>query len=174
MTFLPPEAKEPKSKSNYTMPLSEGSHKIRVLSSAIVGYEGWSEVDGKKTPIRYKVGSEPATDPLGKAPKYFWAFVVWNYEQERHQIMEVTQKSIRSGINAFVGNEAWGNPKGYDMVITRTGMKLEDTEYAVVANPHTEYAGLDAKVDLDVWFKGDDPFKTERGDEVNEKDLPEF
>ena len=161
MTFLPSEAKEPKSKSNYTMPLAEGAHKLRVLGSAVVGYEGWNKpnAEGKRIPIRYKVGGEPPFGPDDKEPKYFWAFLVWNYDQERVQIMSVTQKTIRTALQAYVDNEAWGDPKTYDLVITRTGKDLNDTEYAVVANPHSEAPKIDTpKIDLEVWFKGEDPF----------------
>lgn len=161
-TFLPPEAQEPKSKSNYTMPLDEGQHRLRVLSSAVVGYEEWQTDGEKKISIRYKVGEEPPFGKDGKEPKYFWAFVVWNYEQERVQIMSVTQKTIRTAIQALVDNEAWGDPKEYDIVITRTGKDLNNTEYAVVANPHTEVPAIENKdIDLDIWFKGEDPFKKE-------------
>lgn len=167
MSFLPPEAKEPKTKKNYTMPLDEGAHRLRVLSSAVVGYEGWGTDGDKKVATRYEVGAEPETDNNGKAPKYFWAFVVWNYEQERLQIMSVTQKSIRTALQAYVDNDAWGSPQKYDIVVTRTGMKIDDTEYSVVANPHTEveitisetYAK--AGIDLQEWFRGEDPFKKE-------------
>ena len=154
-TFLPIEAQEPKSKSNYTMPLTEGTHRLRVLSSAKVGYEIWEEKDGKKVSKRYKVSDVPDDDKA----KYFWVFIVYNYEQERVQIMQVTQKSIRSKIQAYVDNEAWGDPKTYDLVITRTGMKLDDTEYQVVANPHSEGVDVDISgISLDKWMEGGDPF----------------
>jgi len=95
--FLPPEASEPKTRSNYTK-LDEGSHKLRVLSSAVVGYEEWKQEGEKKTSVRHKVGKQPSFGVDGKEPQYFWAFVVWNYEQERVQIMSVSQKTIRSSI----------------------------------------------------------------------------
>ena len=59
MTFLPKDAKEPKSKSNYTLPMAEGSVKIRVMSPAIVGYEAWKREEGKNTPVRYTVDDAP-------------------------------------------------------------------------------------------------------------------
>ena len=156
--WLPLTAQEPKSKSNFTR-LTEGTHKLRVLSSAIVGYEGWGEKDGKKAPVRYEVEEVPPFGPDGKEPKYFWAFSVWNYEQERIQIMEITQKTIRTAIQAYVDNEAWGDPKTYDLVITRTGKEMQDTEYTVVANPHSDPPVVkDELPDLKVWMEGGDPF----------------
>ena len=165
--WLPANAKEPKSKSNYTMPLPEGATKIRVMSSAIVGYESWANDGEKKTPTRHEIGEEPAFGGDGKSPNYFWAFIVYNYNTEQLQIMEVTQKTIRTAMQSKIDNEAWGDPKTYDIVITRTGMKLDDTEYDVTPNPHTdldpaiEQLYTDNPIDLQEWFKGEDPFKKE-------------
>jgi len=165
MTFLPSEAQEPKSKSNYTMPLPEGRTKVRVIGSAIVGYEGWSNEGGKKTPIRYKMGEQPEYGQDGKEPKYFWAFVVWNYNQERLQIMAVTQKTIRGQIQALIDDEAWGSPLEYDLSITRTGKEMNDTEYQVMPTPKVKLdptiSGqyLANKIDLQVWMSGGDPFE---------------
>ncbi len=174
-SFLPKEAKEPKSKSNYTK-LVEGMHRLRVMSSAIVGYEAW-KIDGeKKSPVRYSIDDAPPFGPDGKEPKYFWAFVVWNYGQERLQIMEITQKTIRTALQAYVDNEAWGDPKTYDIVINRKGTKLEDTEYTVVANPHTDVDEAvlqtykDAKINLEDWREGKDPFTRE--EETNSDGSP--
>lgn len=166
MSFLPPDAKEPVTKGNYTK-FTEGKHKIRIMSSAIVGYEGWDTDGEKKVPVKYTVEDAPPFGPDGKEPSYFWAFVVWNYEIERLQICKVTQKTIRTAMQEYVDNEAWGDPKTYDMVITRKGSTLQDTEYTVVANPHTpvaeeiEQTYKDANIDLQVWMKGEDPFNKE-------------
>ena len=164
MTFLPSNASEPKSKSNYTMPLDEGQHKLRVLSSAIVGYEGWQVNPNdttKSTPIRYKMGTQPDKDPKGGDPKYFWAFLVYSYEQERVQIMNITQKTIREQIQDLIDNEAWGDPHNYDITLTRKGMKLDDTKYTVMPNPKTNPPQIDTpKISLDEWMTGADPFET--------------
>ena len=162
--FLPPDAKEPASKGSY-LKFTEGTHKIRVMSSAVVGYEGWNDDGEKKAPIRYTVESAPPFGPDGKEPSYFWAFIVWNYDAERFQIAKITQKTIRTAIQSYVDNEAWGDPKGYDLVVTRKGSTLQDTEYSVVANPHTaipsevEEKYKSTKIDLDAWMKGEDPFE---------------
>jgi hypothetical protein len=95
--------------------------------------------------------------------KHFWAFVVYNYDAKQIQILEVTQKSIMNGIKALVDNVKWGDPKRYDITITRTGEKL-NTEYSVQPNPHEPLAD-DIKdlyehtsVNLEALFDGADPF----------------
>jgi len=173
MSFLPKDHKEPVSKGNYTK-LTEGTHKLRILSSAIIGYEGWSEEDGKRAPVRYRMGEQPPFGPDGKEPKYFWAFTVWNYAQERVQIMQVTQKTIRTAIEAYVENEAWGDPKNYDIVITRKGTTRDDTEYNVVANPATDLtdtikgAMVTTPVNLDALFDGKDPFEKKKEESLDD------
>lgn len=157
--WLPKGTKEPKTKSNYTMPLDEGQTKIRVLSSAVVGEQTWKQEGEKKVPERFVVGEAPLFGDDGKEPQYFWAFLVFNYTAERVQIMQITQKNIRTKIQAYLDNDAWGDPKKYDLVITRTGTKLLDTVYEVVANPHSDYKGETPDINLDEWFKGNDPFE---------------
>lgn len=151
--------------SNY-MKLVEGKNKFRVLSSAIVGYEYWNT---SNKPIRSKEGFDELPDDIkrdkdGNARiNHFWAFIVWNYEAKRIQILELTQKTIMNAIKAYVDNEAWGNPKGYDIVVTRSGTALT-TEYQVIANPHSsvpneaDEAFKTKKVKLEALYSGGDPF----------------
>lgn len=169
MSFLPDEHKEPKAKSNYTMPMDEGALKLRVMSSAVVGFITWGEnEEGQRRPTRYHVGKEPPFGPDGKDPKYFIAFIVWNYIEERLQIMELTQKTIRTDLEALVNNEVWGDPKTYDIVVTRKGTKLDDTKYSVTPNPHTSCPVEAAKaleenpINLSALFSGADPFTQEK------------
>lgn len=60
-----------------------------------------------------------------------------------------------------------GDPKGYDITISREGSGL-DTEYTVMANPHTAVdleavASFEASsINLEALFDGADPFATER------------
>lgn len=51
------------------------------------------------------------------------------------QILEVTQATIQSAIANLVSSQEWGNPREYDITVTRKGSKL-DTEYTVQPSPH--------------------------------------
>ena len=70
-------------------------------------------------------------------------------------------------IQGLVNDEVWGNPKGYDIVITRKGSGL-DTEYTPVANPHSPLAPEIAeqfkkiKIDLNALYEGADPFQVDK------------
>jgi hypothetical protein len=154
--FLPNGYKVPVSPSNY-MKFGDGENTFRVLTSAIVGYQYWN-VDGK--PVRVKDYPETMPSDIraekdgNKKIKPFWAFVVWNYQTKQIQILELTQKSIMTDIKALVDNHKWGNPKNYDITITKDGEGL-DTEYATMPNPHSDIedsvknAFVDKKINLE-------------------------
>jgi len=138
--FLPEGYKVPVSGGNY-MKLLDGANEIRILSEALLGFEYWN-TDNKPVRARETWQVPPKDiklDPKGNttAIKHFWAFSVWNYEAKAIQVLEITQTTIMGAIKALVDNVKWGNPKDYDITITRTGSGL-DTEYSVVPNPKTE------------------------------------
>lgn len=149
------------------MKLQDGSNKFRVLSSAVVGYEYWNHQD---KPVRTKNRNE--IDPTDIRPdqegrrgkiKHFWAFVVWNYQEKRTQILELTQSTIMEPMHALVLNEDWGDPHDYDITVTRSGSGL-DTTYSVVPSPKRPFIIEEAKqkaatVNLEALFDGGDPFK---------------
>lgn len=166
MTFLPENYNVPASPSNY-MKFNKGENTFRVLTSAVIGYIYWN-VDGKPVRVKQMPKETPIdirTDDEGKpeAIKHFWAFAVWNENEQKVQILEVTQKSVMNGIKALVDNKKWGDPKGYDITVTKSGEKLT-TEYAVMPNPHSPISNLAGEefmsknVNLEALFEGGDPF----------------
>ena len=156
--FLPDDYEPPKGESRY-MKFTEGANKFRVLSTPIIGWEDWKD----KKPHRYTINNKPEK-PFGKNPiKHFWAFVVWNYQTEAINILEITQMGIMNTIRALSRSENWGSPFGYDIVVERKGKDLE-TEYTVTPDPPSEIDDIikksyrDMKINLDALFSGDDPF----------------
>lgn len=172
--FLPENYVEP-TMSNY-MKLVDGDNTFRVLSPAIVGYEYWKTItkdDGKegRTPIRKRFDEnidlndlETKEDGSLDMPKVFWAFVVYNFNDKRIQILEITQASIRKAIEPLIKNPKWGDPKEYNLVITKSGQKL-DTEYHVSPEPKEKLdesiikKAAEMKIDLEELYSGGDPFK---------------
>jgi hypothetical protein len=162
--FFPTEDYKVPTTSNY-LKFKEGSTTFRVLSSAIVGYE-YFNTDNK--PIRsMEMFEETPGLKAGNRINHFWAFVVWNYEDSRMQILELTQKSIMTAMKALIDNPKWGNPKNYDITITRKGSTMQDTEYTVMPNPSTQLEeGIknqyESKViNLDALYSGNDPFSND-------------
>lgn len=160
-SFLPMGYEVPKSSGNY-MKFEEGKNKFRVLSSAITGWEWWSDSNGSRKPNRVKTWDEAVQqgiDPL----KPFWAFVVWNYSESRVQILELTQKGLMNAIKALVDDEEWGTPQNYDLTVTRTG-KDKETKYALTPSPAKpvdqviveQYKSMN--INLNALYTGEDPF----------------
>lgn len=154
--FLPKDYEVPSNQGNYYK-LSKGENRFRIMGPALVGFEYWNTAN---KPIR-------STEPWDERPedmkeggtiKHFWAFPVYNYEAKKVQIMEITQKSIQGAIQAYVENKKWGDPIGYDFVVTRTGDGLE-TEYTVITEPHSPAPKADASsVNVAALLTGSDPF----------------
>lgn len=161
--------------SNY-MKFKDGVNTFRVLSSAIVGYEYFTK---ENKPIRSKFDFDetPNIKEDGEV-KHFWAFAVWNYADERVQILELTQKGIMGYMQSLVSNKKWGNPNGYDLVVTKTGAGLK-TEYDTMAEPHSPLedkiaeAWSKCKIDLSELYRGGDPFKPVNVPEKPKFDMPE-
>lgn len=170
MSFLPKGYEAPKTEGGYYK-LQKGENRFRIMSPAVVGYEYWNT---SNKPVRSKEGWEetPADMREDSKIKWFWAFVVYNYEVGKPQIMEITQKTIQSAIEAYTLNEKWGDPTKYDLVITRTGDGLE-TEYTVIAEPHSPAPKADiSKIDLESLFAGADPFEKKEAEDPLEGESP--
>lgn len=166
-TFLPEDYTPPVSGGGY-MKLKDGDNLIRILSKAIIGYEYWNK-DNK--PIRNRIGwsagvpDDIRIDKDGNQTKikHFWAFVVWNYETKNVEILEITQATIQQAINNLVKDEDWGDPKQYDIKITRTGEGF-DTTYSVSPKPakplssEIGQAYENKKINLEALYSGENPF----------------
>lgn len=159
MSFLPDNYEAPKSKNNY-MKLQEGENRIRILSQPILGWEDWLD----KKPVRFHFNEKPKTSfDSAKPVKHFWAFVVWNCAEEQIQVLQLTQSSIRSSIEALCKDADWGAPYFYDIKIVKSGDGVE-TKYAVNPVPHKALdksiiqAFYEKPCYLDALFTNQDPF----------------
>lgn len=178
--FLPKDYKGiPESGGNY-MKFTDEENVFRVLGSAKVGWEYWTEEDGKNKPHRVK---EHDQIPLGEVVQnkygnlnisYFWAFPVWNQVTNQVQLLEVTQKTVLRGMQQYIKNPKWGDPKDYDFVVNRD-KEGDRIIYTVSVNPKEKLSSKaleqakNVTVDMDAWMRGEDPFKTEN----NEIDVDE-
>ena len=163
--FLPTDYEVPQRPGNY-MKFADGENRFRILNSPILGWEAWEDTpEGGRKPIRRRMNKPFATDEVSDPEqiKHFWAMPVWNYRDERVQILEITQKGIQKSLRALAKDEDWGSPKGYDLVVTKSGQKLE-TEYQVNPKPHKKldseitsmYEGM--HINLEALYEGNDPF----------------
>ncbi len=114
--------------------IQDGDNRFRFLSDVVVGWEGWKD----KKPFRREGAvckikpEEVDLDKNGKsAIKYFWASIVYNYNEKRIQILELTQKTLMEPLFELEKSEDWGDLKNYDVVIKKSGAGL-DTEYSII------------------------------------------
>lgn len=168
MNFLPPNYEAPKTEGNY-FKFKKGSNTFRILSPAIVGYEYWNK-DNKPVRSVEPWEERPEDMKADGTVKYFMAFVVWNYDAKKAQILEITQKTIREAIEGLAMNKKWGDPSKYDIVVEAKGDGLE-REYSVLPEPHSEAPKVDiSKINLEALFSGADPFNSVAQDKPSEID----
>lgn len=200
MSFLPKNYQVPQlaSASGQYTRFVPGDTRVRILAGfsngAIMGFEYWSEENGKRTPVRVKAEAEIKPDEIAKDKegkpgrvKHFWALPVYNYREARIQIMEITQAGIQTALTTYAQDEDWGDPTEYDVVIKRTGEDL-NTTYEVIPKPRQElkpeivkmWKEVSATLDLNELFAGGDPFnpgtagtkKAAPAEEVDIDDIP--
>lgn len=171
--FLPEGYEAPQTGGNY-MKLQDGENKIRILSKPIVGWLDWKD----KKPYRFPMKAKPEK-PLDKNPiKHFWAFIVWNYNAQAIQILEITQQTIQTAIANLNKDEDWGPPFDYDLKINKKGKDLQ-TEYSVTPGqkkpiaPEIQKAALEKPCYLEALFSDADPWVvTDKQTELAFTDLP--
>ena len=173
--FLDKGYEAPVTPSNY-MKWEQGENVFRTLSSTITGFLYWTK---DKKPVRLKTYPEtiPADMDTSGRVQHFWAFVVWNYKMEAIQILEITQTTIRGVIEDYNKDSDWGDPRQYDIKVTRTGENL-DTEYSTIAKPKTAVTAAIKKaykatpINLEALFEGKDPFGKEETEGISPQDIP--
>lgn len=158
--FLPKDYSIPQNGGKY-MKFTQGENVFRVLTSPIIGWLDWKD----NKPYRFQIDNKPTPFSSDRSVKHFWALVVWNYKEEAVQILEITQSGIQSEIKALVDDKDWGNPREYDIKITRTGESLE-TKYTVTPRPKSELANKPSieGIDLNCMYENGDPFANYQGD----------
>ncbi len=161
MTRLPNNYELPKSEGGKYTKLQNGTTKIRILTSPIIGWEYFSN-DNKPNRSRIAYSWVPADSKDWRKAKEFWAFVVYNYDEERVQVMNITQKSLKEQLLALARDADFGDPKDYDIKITKSGKGLETT-YTVMALWRAEFTNSKAleeaqAVNLEALYDGNDPF----------------
>lgn len=165
MGFLP-QGYEPPASGNY-MKFKLGENRIRIITDAIVGNVFWSGSEGDRKPVRRRLNEVIEASELGihngerEKVKHFWAFGVWADGAVR--ILEVTQAGIRDSIESLCMSSDWGDPKGYDLLITKKGSGL-DTTYTVMPGQKSplpadaQKAIAETPLNLDALYSGGDPF----------------
>lgn len=180
MSVIPTDFEPQSAKSNYTR-LTPGTHRLRILSKAISGWEYWDDTpEGGRKPVRFKLDGNP---PVAHAEdiRKFIAMPVWNYDLEKVQVWEVTQSSIQQELKSLDRDKDWGSLEGYDIEIERTGNDKNTTRYRLTPKPKSTFneditkAVIEGLPYLEALYVGADPFSTTEEnikEIVDEKDVP--
>ena len=160
--------------------LKDGVNKFRVLSDIIFGWEGWKD----NKPFRHegevcKIKPEQVDLNQNGKPNinYFWAMVVWNYQDKAIQVLELTQKTIMTPLYDLEQHEDWGDLKNYDVQIKKekVGDKTTYTTLGIPPKPISKEindAFEATEVKLEKIFENEYPMPTDDGDEIDKEDNP--
>lgn len=182
---LPQDYKPSSLQSRYLKFKEAGTYKFRVLSDFGQGYEAWKD----KTPVRAVSLNGLPDESWETQPKHFLVCVIWDRNAELKmkddptinpiKILEITQGSIKKAIFDYEHNDDWGDSKGYDLTVTKTGEGLE-SRYSTVASPHKKLTQeiIDAykaeKINLGALFTNEDPFNTEPREDISNDEMNEL
>ena len=126
------------------MKFQDGDNRFRILSKVVIGTEWWKDAKPfRKEEMVCTITPDMADidtkfNPEGK-PKInaFWAFAVWNYTEKKVQILSMTQKTIMGAIHSFVNDSDWGDPRKYDLNVSKV-KQGDKTTYTVKTYPPKE------------------------------------
>lgn len=169
MSFLPQDYDGVPAVWGQYSKLEEWSNRFRVLSNAIAWNVYWNRED---RPVRKKLSEEVdmtdvrINERWKKKVSHFWAFVVWDYQQESVCILELTKNVPLKQFQELISDEDFSNPVDYDIIISRTGKK-KDTKYNLRAwkiapmDDEIVKAYSEVEVNLEKLFTWEDPFGKE-------------
>lgn len=173
---LPKDVKIPKSSQFGKFQI--GVNRYRVMSDVITGWEGWRD----KKPFRHegdvcKIKPEQVDLNQNGKPNinYFWAMVVWSYNDKAIQVLEITQKTIMNPLYDYEQSADWGELKEYDIEIDKK-VENDKTSFTVRAIPPKKLsqdiinAYAESKVDLQKLFEGEYPMPVK--DTNTDEDVP--
>lgn len=173
-SFIPKDEEHLETKQPYLV-LSKadyGEHKIRILSNPINGWLDWivepSLEKGKKdkwTPVRTLPTDKRPPISAEREPIAFWSLVIWNYNENRLVIWDLTQSSIIKKLKELNNSKNFGDPKNYDLIVNKTKSKKDKPSYDVIPLPPSPLSERikefyeKTPVRLTALYENKDPFK---------------
>ncbi len=149
--------------------IEAGDNRYRILSNPLFLWVLWSDGKPKRIPYLDANGNlvpKPAT-PTGQnaSVKHAWALIVWNYDKEEIQILELDKATLLTPLSAHASDPAWGHPQNYDVIFNKTGSGQQGTKYSFRASPPAPIAAniadefVQTPIDLNqLLVEGGDPF----------------
>lgn len=138
--FLPDGYETPKTPSRNFFLEDGDSCRIRILTSPMLLWQWWTE-DKKPIHKKFVVGEKietPENAKKGESAKFVWVVLIWNYTHNMLQLWTIGRNDIRDTLVSNFKDPDIGNPKNYDIKISRTGAGQNDTKYTMNALLKTE------------------------------------
>lgn len=168
--FLEDGYEVPKGPSDYVK-LEAGENRMRILSKPLVGWSYWNL---QNKPVRIAGQQKPTIDKsLIKIDTYgfqdlhhFWALCVFDYKGNDIKVFEITQPSIMKRIKELAQSSDWGNPFGYDIIISKIKEAGGKTSYSITPVPPKPVSDLvkaaykNKPCNLNALLIGGNPFET--------------
>jgi hypothetical protein len=121
--------------------LPQGETKLRVMSRALLGWEGWYQNKPVRFAYDYKINAEEYGtldkdnyDSAKSKWKQFAVCVVYNYKEEAVQYWQFSQKQIKDQLMSLASDKDYGPLTSYDIKVKREGEKME-TKYTITPLP---------------------------------------
>ena len=145
----------------------KGDNKLRVLTNAKVGWEGWYN----KKPVRflpdYKITPDEFTtldtddyNPDRKKWKQFACCLIWDYKDSAVKVWTFNQKSIMDEMLRLAQDADWGPLTNYDVKLTREEGDI--VRYFMTPLPSKELSQEQLDAITKFTFKPEDIFSDEK------------
>ncbi len=137
-------------KSSGFYELEEGQNEFRIVSDFAWGYKYnfKHNAEGAEKDYPFYKSDDPAVEANRSKLQLTCAMVVFDYKTKELKPFNIHQKNILNAIREYVNNPKYGEPTGYDIVITKKGSGKETRYPSIIANPPEE-AGKEVKEALE-------------------------
>lgn len=141
MQFFTEEANEElDKKSSGFYELQDGQNEFRIVSPFAWGYKFnfKNSAEGAEKEYPFYKTDDPEVAKNRSKLQLTAAMVVYDYATKELKPFNVHQKNILNAIREYFNNPKYGDPTGYDLVITKKGSGKETRYPSIMANPPEE------------------------------------
>ncbi len=136
---IPKGTEIPSEGGEFTKFEQNSTTKIRITSDFMIGFQ-YFQAD--KTPM---VSIEEPTELINPGKKYkseelqdkakqIWVASVYNFETKQHELLVISQSSIKKALLALEANKDWGDLKEYSISVNRDDSSSV-VKYALTPSP---------------------------------------
>lgn len=120
--------------------LEEGQNEFRIVSEFAWGYKFnfKNSAEGAEKDYPFYKTDDPEVEKNRSKLQLTAAMVVFDYRTKELKPFNIHQKNILNAIREYVNNPKYGDPTGFDIVITKKGSGKETKYPSIIANPPEE------------------------------------